>query len=79
MRHTLGVAAVRWTSTLERVLIEDVRADGTFLRVTLHADAAVLVFSHWKGDVCLAATRVPVDAARSLITLLEDAAATSDL
>jgi hypothetical protein len=58
-------------------LIEDVRADGTFLRVTLHAETGVIVFSHWRGDVCLAATRIPVNSAPDLVGLLQEALATS--
>lgn len=73
MFHTLGVAHVRWTSTLERLLIEDVRSNGMFLRVTVHEDVGVVVFSHWHGDECVAATRVPLDAVPSLIGLLGDA------
>jgi hypothetical protein len=30
----------------------------------------VFVISHWHGDVCVAATRVPVEAAPQLIGLL---------
>ena len=64
------MAVVRWTSTIPRVLIEDVRGNDGFLRVTLHEDTGVIVFSHWVGDTCVAATRVPVSAAPELIELL---------
>ena len=52
------------------MIVEDVRRDDTFMRVTWHADDRVFVFSHWRGDVCVAATRVPVDAAPDLVNLL---------
>jgi hypothetical protein len=53
-----------------RVIVEDVRRDDTFMRVTWHAEDRVFVVSHWRGDVCVAATRVPVDAAPDLVNLL---------
>lgn len=53
-----------------RVFVEDTRRDGSFLRVTWHADSQQFVVSHWDGDLCVAATRVPVDAAPDLIALL---------
>jgi hypothetical protein len=67
------VAHVRWSGTLERVLIEDVRGNNMFLRVTLHQDAGVIVVSHWRGDECVAATRIPLAAAAELADLFEHA------
>ena len=67
------MAVVRWTSTLSRLLIDDVRDNDGFLRVTVHDDTGVIVFSHWVGDTCVAATRVPLAAAAELIELLENA------
>jgi hypothetical protein len=52
------------------VIVEDVRRDDTFMRVTWHAEERVFVFSHWRSDVCVAATRVPVDASPELVNLL---------
>ena len=75
LRHTGVVAHVRWTSTLQRVLVEDIRSNGSFMRVTLHEDARVFVVSHWQGDICVAATRIPVTAAPDLIELLVEALA----
>jgi hypothetical protein len=40
-----------------RVFIEDSRDNGTFLRVTWHPEGQQLVVSHWRDEVCLAATR----------------------
>jgi hypothetical protein len=51
------------------VIVEDVRRDDTFMRVTWHEESAVFVVSHWRGEVCVAATRVPVHAAPDLIQL----------
>ena len=67
------MAHVRWTSTLQRLLIDDVRGNQAFLRVSVHEDAGVVVFSNWHGDECVAATRVPFSALPDLIALLGDA------
>jgi hypothetical protein len=61
---------VRWTSTLQRLFVEDVRENQAFLRVTVHEDAGVVVVSHWQGDVCVAATRIALTAVPDLIELL---------
>jgi hypothetical protein len=53
-----------------RVVIEDSRADGSYLRVTWHPDGRKFVVSHWRDDVCLAATRVEPAAVPDLISLL---------
>jgi hypothetical protein len=53
-----------------RVIVEDVRRDDTFMRVTWHADERIFVVSHWRGEVCVAATRVSVEAAPELVNLL---------
>jgi len=53
-----------------RVIVEDVRRDDTFMRVTWHADAGVFVVSHWRGEVCVAATRIPAAAVPELVSLL---------
>ena len=71
----MHVAQVRGPSNRSRVLIEDVRANGAFLRVTFHDDAQILVVSHWQEGLCVATTRVPVSAAPSLVALLGDALA----
>jgi hypothetical protein len=42
------------------------------MRVTWHPESRVFVFSHWRSDVCIAATRVPVDAAPDLVQVLVD-------
>jgi hypothetical protein len=55
-----------------RVLIADVRDDGTYIRVTWHSERATFVLSHWDNDRCIAATRVSVDDVPQLIRLLTD-------
>jgi len=62
------VAESRWTFG-RRVIVEDVRRDDTYLRVTWHDEAKVFVVSNWSGEVCIAATRIPVEAAPDLINL----------
>jgi hypothetical protein len=52
------------------VIVEDVRRDDTFLRMTWHADERIFVVSHWRGEACVAATRIPVEAAPELVNLL---------
>ncbi|MGH9287660.1 MAG: hypothetical protein ACRD0V_05085 [Acidimicrobiales bacterium] len=63
-----------------RVLIEDVRRDGTYLRATWHPERRAFVVSTWRNEVCTGAVRVPVGAAgelaRVLIEGLADAATT---
>jgi hypothetical protein len=52
------------------VVVEDMRRDDTYMRVTWHAESRVFVVSHWSRDVCVAATRIPVEAAPDLIQVL---------
>jgi hypothetical protein len=53
-----------------RVLIADVRGDGTYIRVTWHSERSTFVLSHWDNDGCIAATRVSVEDVPQLIGLL---------
>ena len=55
-----------------RVLIEDARRDGSYLRTTWHADRRAFVVSTWRDQVCTGAVRVPVAAAGELARLLID-------
>jgi hypothetical protein len=55
-----------------RVLIEDTRRDGSYLRTTWHAERRAFVVSTWRGEVCTGAVRVPVAAAGELASLLID-------
>ena len=44
-----------------------------YLRVTWHETDRVIVFSHWQGEVCVAATPVRVTETTELATLLVEA------
>lgn len=59
-------------SRAHRVLIEDTRENGQYLRVTWHRDAGQFVLSHWRDDTCVAATRIDPAAAADLVRLLAD-------
>ena len=43
-----------------RVLVPQALGSDEFLRVTWHESRDVMVFSHWEGDHCVAATPVRV-------------------
>jgi hypothetical protein len=60
------------TAFRRRVLIEDARRDGSYLRTTWHAERRAFVVSTWRGEVCTGAVRVPVAAAGELARLLID-------
>lgn len=53
------------------------------MRVTWHPEGNVFVVSHWRGEVCVAATRIPPEAAPDLVNLLvkglADSASSSEL
>ncbi len=76
--HTRGMGDA--TTFGRRVLIEDARGDGSYLRTTWHAERRAFVVSTWRDEVCTGAVRVPVAAAgelaRVLIDGLADAATT---
>ena len=55
-----------------RVLIEDTRHDGSYLRTTWHAERRAFVVSIWRDEVCTGAVRVPVAGAGELARLLID-------
>jgi hypothetical protein len=52
-----------------RAYVEDMRGNGAYLRMTWHPDGRQFVVSHWHDEVCIAATRVPVEAVPELVTL----------
>jgi hypothetical protein len=60
-----------WRST-ERALIEDARRDGGMVRVTWHERDRLFVISHWRDNVCVAASRVDVHDAGPMIGVLVD-------
>ena len=55
-----------------RVMIEDARNHGGFLRATWHPEARQFVVSIWEGSVCVAATRVTLADAPHLVAVLVD-------
>jgi hypothetical protein len=55
-----------------RVFVEDARRNGQYLRVTWHADQQQFVVSNWEGNLCVGATRVPVEDVPELVGLLVD-------
>jgi hypothetical protein len=54
----------------ERVYVEDLRRDGSFLRVTWHPERETFVVTHWRDQVCIAANQISIEAAPPLISLL---------
>lgn len=48
-------------SDRRRVLVPQALGSDEFLRVTWHEGRRLMVFSHWDGDRCVAATPVRVD------------------
>ena len=53
-----------------RVFLPDARDNDQYLRATWHPDTAMVVMSHWVGDVCVASTPVGVAQLATLINLL---------
>ena len=53
-----------------RLFLPDVRGEERYLRVTWHRDSSTLVFSHWRGDVCVASTPISLNDASRLIGLV---------
>ncbi len=53
-----------------RVFLPDVRGEERYLRVTWHRDTSTIVFSHWRGDVCVASTPISLNDASRLIGLV---------
>jgi hypothetical protein len=60
-----------------RVLIPQALGAEEFLRVTWHQQRRVMVFSHWQGDRCVAATPVRVSDVAELAELTVAALASS--
>ena len=55
-----------------RVLIEDARRNGGYLRATWHPDRRMFVLSTWNGDVCTGTVQLPAADAADLIGLVAD-------
>ncbi len=58
-----------------RVLVPQALGSDEFLRVTWHETREVIVFSHWDGDHCVAATPVRITDIGELASLISQAAA----
>src|SRR5579862_37990 len=56
-----------------RVFVPQALGANEYLRVTWHETDRVVVFSHWQGEVCVAATPVRVTETAELATLLVEA------
>src|SRR4051794_28175562 len=56
-----------------RVFLPQALGADEFLRVTWHESDRVVVFSHWRGETCVAATPVLVTDTADLTGLLVDA------
>jgi hypothetical protein len=50
--------------------VEDARRNGQFLRVTWHGEQQQFVVSNWDDNLCVGATRVPVESVPDLVALL---------
>jgi hypothetical protein len=57
-------------SARRRVFVEDARRNGQFLRVTWHREEQQFVISNWDDNLCVGATRVPVEGIPDLVALL---------
>ena len=57
-----------------RVLVPQALGSDEFLRVTWHASRELIVFSHWDGDHCVAATPVRITDIEELSSLIAQAA-----
>jgi hypothetical protein len=55
------------------VFLQQALGADEFLRVTWHETDRVIVFSHWRGELCVAATPVKVTDTAELATLLVQA------
>jgi hypothetical protein len=57
-----------------RVLVPQALGSDEFLRVTWHETRELIVFSHWAGDHCVAATPVRITDVAELAALISQAA-----
>jgi hypothetical protein len=59
-----------WQGIRHRVLVPQALGADEFLRATWHERDRIIVFSHWSGDSCLAATPVRITDVPELAELL---------
>ncbi len=60
------------TARRHRVIIEDARRNGHYLRVTWHQESRQFVVSTWRDDVCTGAARLSAADGAELAALLVD-------
>jgi hypothetical protein len=60
----------RAAPTARGVVVLDTRGDGRALRATWHHEAGVVVLSVWRGNVCVATTRVAAEDVPALVEVL---------
>jgi len=53
-------------------MVEDQRQNGQMLRITWHEPEQLFVVSHWRDNVCVAATRIDVRDAGTIAGVLID-------
>lgn len=69
--------SVTGDGSMRRVLVPQALGADEFLRVTWHESRKVIVFSHWEGDHCVAATPVRVSDIAELAELTVTALAST--
>ena len=64
-----------WQGERHRVFVPQALGADEFLRATWHESDRIIVFSHWSGNTCVAATPVRISDTPELAELLEAAIA----
>jgi hypothetical protein len=59
-----------WQGARHRVFVPQALGADEFLRVTWHESDRIIVFSHWSGNTCVAATPVRISDTPELAELL---------
>jgi hypothetical protein len=72
------VVAENFARGRRRVFVPQALGADEYLRVTWHEANRVIVFSQWRGEVCVAATPVRVTETTDLATLLAEALGHTD-
>ena len=70
-----GGVGIKGNNERHRVLVPQALGSDEFLRVTWHESRELIVFSHWDGDHCVAATPVRITDIEELASLISQAAA----
>ena len=64
-----------WQGNRHRVFLPQALGADEFLRATWHESDRIIVFSHWSGNMCMAATPVRISDTPELAELLRAAIA----